>query len=95
VAAFAAIMHAILVGLAVALIAPSIRNREPSWPMAVEATDTRARSPVRVAREAPARVLERADPEDRSMVAATQGPRIVEAPGPGWPSASIDPGPRM
>ncbi len=86
--------NAIAVCLAAVLLAPTVRVREPSWPMAAAPTDIRG--PVRVqgaaGREAPPRVLERAVPEDRPV---TPRPRVVVAPAPGWPSASVDPGPRM
>jgi hypothetical protein len=87
-------MRTVLVCLAVVLLAPVARVREPSWPMAVGPGDERA--PVRVVREAPRRAP-MAVPEDRSTIPAPAPaqPRVVLPPEPGWPGASVDPGPRM
>lgn len=91
--AFAASMRTAVVCLTAVLLAPVARVREPSWPMAVGPGDERA--PVRVVREAP-RPAPLAVPEDRSPVTpAPPQPRVVLPPEPGWPGASVDPGPRM
>lgn len=78
-------VNAVLVCIAVLLTPASVRVREPSWPMAAEATETRA-APVRVA-PAPT-PLEVAVPEDRP---SAPRPRVIVPPGPGWPSASVEP----